>query len=518
MQTADTVLYNEALHHSGAATKAPMLDKRMLYVNNNEGNSSSYSDNVVTFETMTLSNGGRWCDYSEGYISIPVVTTVLRSGTHQTAAQAAQSIHFKSGPVIIDSVQIQYGNNPMVQQRKHVSAYSSFKQHTTYSQDDVAVVGDSSSYFKPSSKWDYDDANGFGLISYDVMKKAGDPQFLSTANVSQASVMGASLKNSGVDVYEKVGNTHVFYHDCIIRLKDLLFFQELEIVKGSNIILTISLNQCEMVTTYTAGVLTHANSLQGSVCPVMRCVSNLTEAEQNTEDAATFTETVSVKVVKNGAHAHKKTQCRLYVPTYTMEPQAEIAYLTAQSVQKIRYCDINVSHIRNVQSGQTFSHLITNSLARAKRLIVVPMLSAQAAAAGSPALLAPQTSLFCSEPATCSPCYIKDFQVSISGTNVYMTQNQYPYERFQDEMAGKQGLNGGRNTGLMSGMIGLKDYESNFGYLVCDLSRRRAEDEMTPVALTISGSLESPLQMDFLVFCEYEKDISIDISTGAMED
>ena len=112
--TADNVSYNwSTSSKSSDVASKPYLSKELLYVIDNNG-SSNYSRNQVQFETVALSNNGRWCDYKNGFISIPLVTT-LESSVDLTAD--AYAVQMKSGNHnIIDSVIIDYGNNNVIQQ------------------------------------------------------------------------------------------------------------------------------------------------------------------------------------------------------------------------------------------------------------------------------------------------------------------------------------------------------------------------------------------------------------------
>jgi hypothetical protein len=52
----------------------PFLKKEMVYID--DQNQRNYSSNQVTIETTTLSNNGRYLDYHQGYLTIPLVVTV----------------------------------------------------------------------------------------------------------------------------------------------------------------------------------------------------------------------------------------------------------------------------------------------------------------------------------------------------------------------------------------------------------------------------------------------------------
>ena len=350
--TGDNVSYDKSMELDGAIAEKPYLSKEMIYVIDNNG-STNYSRNQVEFETISLSNNGKWCDYRNGYISIPVVT-VLTSPTAFADADKENGILFKSDYCnIIDSVTIDYGNNNKIQQNANISPYLVFKKHTTFSENDVIVNGPTLGYYKNGHKWEYEYA-GAGLKNCDGgAEKNPQTAQCTRHNTDQVRVMGATAKSSGDNAYEEYTegdpaiHTHVFYHDCIIRLKDLLFFDQLPMVRGANVKINLRLNQITSSSMTRAGNLTTlcTSQLTGSVFPVMRRVLR---------DAV---ETISVKVVENGAYRHEKSQCRLYVPVYTMAPSFEDKYL-AVAQKKVTYEDVFVTHLRGLKAN--FQSVLTN--------------------------------------------------------------------------------------------------------------------------------------------------------------
>jgi hypothetical protein len=481
---------------SGMQVDKPYLKKELLYVIDNNG-SSDYSRNQVQFETVAISNNGKWADYRNAFVSIPLVAVLTRSA--DGVADGSQLLNFKAGNhTLIDSMIIDYGNDNVIQQSANINSYCTFKQHTEFSLNDVAINGHTG-YRKDSRDWTYTAAHGLennvGLESPFKHHSAGQELVMDNATVQA----------SGENYYTRISDlVHVYRYDCIIRLKDLLFFDKMSPVRGGNIKITLNLNQGSSVSTFgapAAGVSPRTgvvNTLKGSSNFLLRTAT----APMNLAG----TETISLAVVQNGTHGHVKRQCRLYIPVHTMSPTFEKHYLSLGQ-KTVLYEDVYVQNVK--KQSNNFQVLLTNSLSRMKRLVIVPMLSADA---NHPA---PQESLYSCEPSTCSPCFIKDFNVQLSGSNVYQQNIQYKYEHFLNELNGSYGVNGNLETGLSSSMLDLKDYQSNFGYMVVDLSRRYSYDEGTPMSVQIQGVIESAKELDLLCFITYSKSISIDLNTGA---
>jgi hypothetical protein len=498
-KTQDNVSYDFSSESSfSEQAEKPYLKKELLYVIDNNG-SSDYSRNQVTFETVSLSNNGRWADYKNGFISIPLVCVLTRSHDDVDAANGQKMLNFKSSNVnIIDSVIVDYGNDNVIQQNANVNAYLTFKQHTEMSVNDI-LINDHLGYRKDSTAWNFSAAGGMrnNTLSESPFKHHTAGQELLLSN--------ASVKESGENTYVRhSGLVHVFYYDCLINLKDLLFFEKMPLVRGGNFKITLNLNQSESVITYAAAgaVTSVVNTLKGS--------SNFALRTDVRPAPDTRTETISVKAVTNGVHNHQKRQCRLYVPIYSMAPMAEKNYIS-KALQTMIYDDVYVQHVKK-QHGN-FQVLLTNSLARMKRLVIVPMLSKYVQ--GGVSIDNPQESCLSTEPSTCSPSWIKDFNVQLSGSNIYQQNVQYKYESFLNELNGKYGLNANLETGLCSSLIGMADYNANYGYIVVDLSRRLSYDEGTPLSVQIQGVIASAKELDLLCFITYSKTMSIDLSTGA---
>ena len=317
----------------------------------------------------------------------------------------------------------------------------------------------------------------------------------------------------------------------------------------------MNINQCIFKVTKDAGGLLNFDpstlSLQGGTNPLMVAASVAPTAEVVIADGADFTEatitaglqaqgikskfepcgsciipvgntvTASICVGKNYFNPHSalnlqplKSQCRLYVPTYTMSPQYEQDYI-ALGQKTITYTELFTYPMYNIPAGQSFTQLITNGLAKMKRLIVCPFVAAGAHGsdnAGSS--FSPLVSPFTCEPSTCSPYLITQYNVNLGGLQIYPQNVVYNYEMFLNEMNGAFGINANKTTGLCSSRISQIDYNNTYGYLVSDLSRRLPEDDTTAISVSITGTNAGAKALDLQVFIEYERSCTIDLLSG----
>ena len=72
-QDYDMTIFMNAMEGNQAPI-TPFTKKEMInIVDNNSGN---YQPGTITFETTNLADCGKYCDYSNAYIAIPVVITL----------------------------------------------------------------------------------------------------------------------------------------------------------------------------------------------------------------------------------------------------------------------------------------------------------------------------------------------------------------------------------------------------------------------------------------------------------
>ena len=505
--TQDNIIFNQAVAGQSIAGK-PFLHKELLYVVDNNGGSGTYDRNQIEFETSSLVNS-RWADYENAFITIPFVCTVERSDHHITA-DAENYIHMKSGIPLIDKYSASYNGDPLVSERDAIAGLVAFNMHTQFSQDDLAVKGEARGYHHDSSKWSWDPVEGLRIDRADLL---ANPQWwVETGHDSLLSLKDA--KSSGFDTYEAVGDKHVYKKLIKIFLKDLPGFSAgFPVTRGGSIKLTMRLNQGSCVRTKRDAVvgppavdagLTVVNSLKGASVPIM-VTRNLDTAPFAIGD----TETIIWGVGQVDGQDGEMKSCRLYVPSYVMEKNAEETYMMSPE-KTITFDDYLYVPIRDQAHGQMNVNL-TNGVKRARALLIIPQLSASSNMEG----VRPQESLVYGAPSISSPCQISDFNVMVAGGDVYSKTMQYRYENFQHELAqGRLGLNAGLVDGLCSSLISEKDYNGPFYYLYSDLSHREDYEDLTNVNIAIRGNVKSPKTLDFHCYVIYEKTFTINVVTG----
>ena len=599
---ADSLIFDMA-QSAGDSEFKPFVKKEMVFITD-QSSSGNYSNGQIVFETSQLSNNGRWCDYGmDSYFSFPIMLTCtmatqLGVAIDWTGANPKASDYLvalkNSNYNIINTMQVEYGNNSVLQQTSGLNQYINFRLNTEMDAQDEALNGPTIGYARDTStSWRYESAavgssygrglcnnansalkpnsasEFYGECTNDGMfRRQLNYQKTATAGVVQAIPNGRDvilgndntrIKNSGQNYTESTAAYKVWYYDCILRLRDLPFFQKLPpLLRGSYMKVTFGLNQIFFqVTKDNAGNLNYlpATTISNGTCnPVMVAAgvasfsSNCVVVDETIANAKldvavnlnhipcgsacipvgaaanNFTLlSISCCVGKNYFPAHAglgllpaKSQCRWYIPTYVMNPISEGQYITLGQ-KTVKYIELFSYPVYNLLNGQNFTTLISNGLARMKRLIIMPYISQNShGSENAAATFSVLNSPFTCEPSCVSPNIISNWNVQLGGINVYPNPISMSYELYLQEMNGNYGVNSNKTMGLCSSRISQIDYNNTYGYLVCDLSRRLPEDDTTSISLSISGTNSGAKPLDLFCYIEYERQITIDLTTGKL--
>jgi hypothetical protein len=124
---------------------------------------------------------------------------------------------------------------------------------------------------------------------------------------------------------------------------------------------------------------------------------------------------------------------------------------------------------------------------------------------------------FCSTPASPDPLAILNFQIQVSGKNLFINQLQYDYETFCEQLVSSNQLNGSLTTSLASGLVSKTDFQYLYRYYYGNCSRSLPSEEGVAKSIQIQGTILNPanIGVDLMVFVEFEREITIDVRTGA---
>jgi hypothetical protein len=379
---------------------------------------------------------------------------------------------------------------------------------------------------------------------------------LTAANAfsSQKGLMLSSANSSQIfrSYVQKAENLRAFFIDAVIRLKDIAdFFQKCPMLKGSTMRMYLNTNQCYFSVTqrgpsYVAatgaldaqpilGLQTQPVILGGGgTCPVIYSSAGLGQGAAAliplvvTPAAAAIVVQVALSIVRPQfsqmaqnavVGAAPVTSVRLYAPAYTLSPIAEQRYLSLSPTKRVVYNDIFQFSFPNQTANSPFNILVTNGIPNIRSVLVLPFLPAASngvAVAGgqrSSTLLSP----FCSTPASPDPLAILNFQIQVSGKNLFINQLQYDYETFCEQLVSSNQLNGSLTTSLASGLVSKTDFQYLYRYYYGNCSRSLPSEEGVAKSIQIQGTILNPanIGVDLMVFVEFEREITIDVRTGA---
>jgi hypothetical protein len=318
-----------------------------------------------------------------------------------------------------------------------------------------------------------------------------------------------------------------------LRLKDLSeYFEKCPMLKGSTMRFLINTNQVQVdfklsatgVVSQTSADLT-VSVLGGNTCPVQLGFDVVADelgvgGKVPTSVAGTYRLTLDIaKSRQDGSKGSALSSVRLYAPVYRFNPMAEQRYLSLSPTKKIEYNDIFQYQFNGIGAEQPFNFLVSNGIANIQSVLVVPFIAAKVEAAstlfngvlGLKGVLSP----FSSAGATPDPIPLSNFNILLSGVNLFLNNEDYDFEAFSHQLLSANQLNGNLTTGLTSGLIGRKEFQELYRYYYGNASRSLPSEEGISKSVQIVGKNTSAKTIDLMVFVEFKRSMTIDITTGA---
>jgi len=536
-------------------------------------NNGSYPSGQVTFDLASLSNSGKYVDWSSSFLSIPIVMNLnSSSGSFIADTENVFAMSLKNGVhQLINSIQCEITNNSVVNLTNFSNLDINYKLLTSMSTDDVANLAPSILFGKDSAEsFSYSGGStaatslgeinnniksvlfspsgGWGATEFAVnqgriqrMKYTSfDPAATQVAKYTDTDKVKTTFKN-----YATYSTTNITYYIlATIPLRILHdIFRKLQLTKGMYMRLLLNTNtNVEIQETRTAGTgVVTAYTLTkcpASVTPFIISPASGTATTGNSSSTGfvngTTTKTIAtinIGSVTTGAGttlSHSITQCRLYGCVYEMTPLMEQKYLSVLPQKKILYNDILSFQVLNTATNSQFSQILTNGISRARYLLIVPQHAAATHGSTNPSdttLAAssiisgtPMSSPYTSSPATCLPySSITNFNVLESGVAHYQTNINYKFENWLEEIRGSNSLQGGLQLGLSSGILSQQDYENGYGFIYVDLSRKQsqASDDVAR-SIQIVGTNSSKASVDLYCIIGYEREITVNTANGSL--
>lgn len=578
--SGDTLVYDMSSMSEGT----PQVFVKKDWLNILDNQNGNYNGNQSVIDTSQLANSNKYMNYREAYLAVPMVLTATTgSGTDKVfpnPSVAGTAVPYGIGlrnwfGSIIHSFTLDYNGTTIIQQTPYIGMWNTFRLMTTLSKQDIITNGAQMGFYPDDPlAWGFASAgvgtlNGLGTfnnqnalgfpevvsadgfasynkgnegflrrqqyITFDIDGLSGGYPATATSTTSAnpySAIFDITSAKAQYKSYVAKTSTSIQYNImAIIQLKHIHnFFQNVPLLKGVFMKMTLNLNQSSLTLTQTAtptlgGASISVNSPLGGVSPIQIAsgvASNgfagagVVLTAGATADVLTISLAVGNKPILSSqsgvASGGFTNSIQLYVPAYTFNPSFEDAYLQSP-VKTIVYTDVYQYQVNSVGAGAQFNQLLTNGIANIKSVLILPFFTS--ASNGTP--YPPYQSPFCGDGAgTTSPlALLTNFNVVVAGQNMIYNTERYSYEQFMNQLQGANAVNADMTDGLTSSLIDKLGFENEYCYYYVDCSRMLPVEEAVPKSVSIIGTNSCLKELQFFCFIEYGVQVSIDVLTGA---
>ena len=398
---------------------------------------------------------------------------------------------------------------------------------------------------------------------------------MGAAGFTNPAPMGA-FNQVFMTAIERNALNRTMYVPAIVRLKDVCdFFAKCPLLKGSTMRFYMNTNQVQFMTnscptqTNTPTAATGATTIRpgnvslvgqpvilggGQTCPIMVASADLGQGSltlgginDDSDHNISILHTLSIAKTQflsgvtfpatsggvGGSISAVVKSCpitsvRLYCPAYTFAPLAEARYLSLSPTKKIVYNDIFQYTIPStaLTAGSTFSVLVTNGIPNLRSIVAMGFLPAPSSTNAGNGVSQPTAgdytgvavgslqSPFSSSGGSPDPMIIENFQVQVSGKNLFINQLYYDYEQFVEQLVSSNQLNGSLTTSLGSGQISQLDFQRLYRYYYGNVARHLPSEDGVSKSIQLLGTMASGISPTMLVFLEFEKEVVVDVRSG----
>jgi len=488
-------------------------------------------------------------DYNSAYLSVPLLITLTSNGAFNSAIDIdmpyMKAVSFKQSFLsMINSITVDLNGQSMIQQNQLIDIYNHFRLLTSESwtsqnrwstigfYPDVADAGGfdtANSIYAPANTTTNNSDLNEGLTerfryildetgeTLDGLTTSSLSNLISKTELSKLYVSHLSTKTAGTTTDALTtglaGVSPVLQYSvkATIMLKDIHpLFEVMPISKSLNFKIQIFWNNSVATATHDGTNWTNQASqfrAYNGTLPLM--LNNFTDGFTG---ATAGTLRASVYVGDTCYDTTQKTsgvlstggvgkQVELHVQAVQMLPDIESNY-AQNHLRDVSYHDYYQFSLKNIASGESFNHLVSNGISNLRAVLIIPHLNTlnnnvNLFDDGQPQLLA----------------HINNFNVLVGGSNVLHADARYTYQSFNNEFFNEFGVNGNQSPGLGSSLIDFKSWlKKPYYYVNC--SRVPMEQQNAYRSLQIKGTNSSALAMDYMIFAIYEKNFQLDVISG----
>ena len=557
-------------------------DIQWQYINdNNQGN---YSNGYINFTNLNLSSGSidKMYSFSNAYITVPYTIALYGDGNangFKFAPDAANAYAacLKSSACVVDWVSAKFDGAQLTRSSYHNHLMMNEKIKT-YNNDKYKLYGDIMGHawdnghsinYVPAGLGETNNnivqqvTIGLGGLAPDKMTNSGHVQRCMKNNIDVTKAANSSLnkfltmvdtpntnlrdsEHQNVLVFQDA-DTLIFHGTAIIPLSELHdVFKEMPTVSsvnGFDLRLqcniarenTYSINYPAITAvtgTLAPSAVTVIQSI-GKICPIMVPFASVEGNSglrfiDGTQGAGILNikcaigwgrfDTLPTGMSLNAnTVAASNSICRIHVPTISFTSDY-IKDIASSPQYSLKYNDYYVDTDLNQKQGSTVSRLFNTQLTRARILYIIPFL-AQSTVVGKtyPSAL---TSPFSSAGTTCTPCRLKNFNISIGGQWLFSEPQNYNYNFYNNNaLSIVSDINGNSVKGnLFAGQISKSMWEN--GYNVSYINLEKVSDiildstmKQFQLSYTIDGS-NTDVSYDMYYIISYQNELNLDRLTG----
>lgn len=530
--------------------------KRWTYITDSTSNGGVFNGQLQ-FDLNTLSSQNQWTDLSQAYIQFPVKLSInsATGATAETHVIDNFAASIKNGfHQFVDSVSIVLGGSNIQSSQIFENVNTSYKLLSQWSQDELRNYGpslgvslDTYSFSADSALTTRDGLDNVALttlspayagVQYPVERNVGfkeRAQFLNssvTSTSTASAILGTNATTEGKGRVATLGtassvitanqDVYVQFMLATIRLKDLSdALAKIPLVKNLKGFIYVNYNaaSCQYLATAATGVVKTTAPVQQAIYGrCMPAMLNTTVASTTTDLSLTFRAEVSgVPSTTTGFTTATPAfnNARLFAPYYIANPEVD----RALSMKKtIRFNERFVTTVPIAANG-SFSGTLSPGITNPQRVILLPVLTGTAASSAGLGAFAVNPLLSPWDIAGTggsSPfAGLKDLQITVGGQPMWQSPVQFQYENFLQEVV-QQGVDGGIVSQSNSGLIGQTQWNQNYRYYTCDVSRRMGGDDGASKAVQLSCTNSTGAPMTVIAMIWYQREIVIDTAMGSI--
>ena len=523
-------------------------DKKYTYITDSNSNAGTFGGGQIQFNLETLNSQSQFIDLKEAYIQLPIklklesaLGTALVSNNVNTATLKSAFTNF------VDSIQIVINGVTVQTATIYNNIDANFRYITEWSQQELEKYGPTlniapDSYGLPAndivtSTSSLDNSalktnvvkGGFNMA---VSNNPGFNQRLKWLNNGVEatnlgkSILGESQIKTGKGNCAIGAGTEKFcgFFLATIKLASISdFIAKAPLMKGIKGFIYLNFNSSKSVLVATGTAESNNDCSISSITNSAvygRCCTGMLNLGSNglklsagaIVDNLTFTADVSASASTLGV-APMQSNAMLWCPVYQCTPQVE---RNLSKIKTIRYMERYVTEF-SMTPTQSVNLTLTPGITNAKRLILYPYFTGQGNSGNTGFISNPLLSPLDSAPFTTSPyAYISQLQVTHGNKPLFNSPVNCDNDLFLQEIS-KQGLDGGQNIQLGSGILNADLYSSLYRYVTVNLARRMGSEDGCSKAIQLSCVNGTQCPMTCIAIIWYEKEVKIDTTNCRIE-